>query len=84
MYMQFKVEGTLLAVNYYRGKADRMVSPGIMPTSLLHQYMLTYWQGWGTEVLLMSTSDCLPLSHPTKMKEPQTVVLPLLGLISVV
>ena len=38
---------------------------------------------WGTEVLLMATSDRLPLSHPTKMEEPQTAVLPLLGLISV-
>ena len=37
---------------------------------------------WGTEVLLMATSDRLSLSHSTKMEEPQTVVSPLLGLIS--
>ena len=38
---------------------------------------------WRTEVLLMATSDRLSLSHSTKMEEPQTVVSPLLGLISV-
>ena len=31
----------------------------------------------------MTTSDCFHPSHPTKMEEPQTAVLSLLGLISV-
>ena len=39
--------------------------------------------GLGAKVLLMATNDRLPLSHPTKMEEPQTAVSPLLGLISV-
>ena len=38
------------------------------------------WQG--TKVLLAVTSEHFPC-HPTKMKEPQTVVLPFMGLISV-
>ena len=61
---------------------DRQIITGFLRQPACHT-SIGVSASWGTKVLLMATSDRLPLSHPTKMEEPQTAVSPLLGLISV-
>ena len=57
--------GTLLA-----GLRARMIDGDhwvLCLPRLLHQYWCASKASWGTEVLLMATSDRLSLSHPTKI-----------------
>ena len=71
------VEGVYVSLELSSSYSDRQIITGFYAKPACHT-SIGVSASWPIEVLLLTTSDRLPLSHPTKMEEPH-----LLGLISV-